>query len=65
MKAGADTFICGDMRESVVRAIEEAGLNVINAGHYDTEKLGIIALSELLAESLGIDVEFVDIPNPV
>ncbi|MGB4716065.1 MAG: Nif3-like dinuclear metal center hexameric protein, partial [Bacillota bacterium] len=34
-------------------------------GHYDTEKLGIIALSELLAESLGIDVEFVDIPNPV
>lgn len=65
LKAGADTFICGDMRESVVRTIEEAGLNVINAGHYDTEKLGIIALSELLAESLGIDVEFVDIPNPV
>lgn len=64
-RAGADTLICGDMRESIVRAIEEAGINVINAGHYATEKLGIIALSELLSESLDIDVEFVDIPNPV
>lgn len=62
---GADTFICGDMRESIVRAIEEAGMNVINAGHYGSEKLGIVALSELISKSLGIPVDFVDIPNPV
>lgn len=65
LRAGADTFVCGDMRENIVRAIEEAGINVINAGHYATEKLGIRALSDLLRESLGIDVDFVDIPNPV
>ena len=38
---GADTFICGDLREDVVRAAEEQGINVIAAGHYNTEKLGI------------------------
>ena len=40
-------------------------MNVINAGHYDSEKLGIVALSELISKSLGIPVDFDDIPNPV
>lgn len=64
---GADTFICGDMREHIVRAVEEAGMNVINAGHYATEKLGVRALSQFLTAELGIRVDFIfiDIPNPV
>lgn len=59
---GADTYITGDVREGEVRAIEETGINFINAWHYNTEKLGIYNLGNLVAEKFGVTVEFVDIP---
>lgn len=65
IEEGADTFICGDMRENTVREAEEAEVNIINAGHYNTEKLGIQNLGNLVAEKFGVDVEFVDIPNDI
>ena len=43
----------------------EAGINVVANGHYATERLGVRALGEQLASRFGIDVDFVDIPNPV
>lgn len=58
---GADTYICGDVRESIVRAVEESGINFINAGHYNTEKLGVINLGNVLAKKFKIRVEFVDV----
>jgi dinuclear metal center YbgI/SA1388 family protein len=57
-----DTFVCGDMRESIVRGAEEIGINVINAGHYNTEKLGIMNLGALLEKEFGIEHMFVDVP---
>ena len=65
LQAGADLFICGDMKESLVRKIEEAKLNVIVAGHYHTETLGIKALSDLIQEKFQIEASYVDIPSPV
>lgn len=62
---GVDTYICGDVRESVVRAIEETGINFINAGHYNTEKLGVINLGKLISKKFKIKVEFIDIPCDV
>ncbi|MBU4256995.1 Nif3-like dinuclear metal center hexameric protein [Patescibacteria group bacterium] len=59
---GADTYLCGDIREDVVRAVEEIGVNFINAGHYNTEKLGIQNLGNLIAKKFGIEVEFIDVP---
>lgn len=64
-ECGADTFICGDMRENYVREIEECGLNVINAGHYNTETFGIRALGKLLENKFKLPCVFVDVPNPV
>jgi len=61
----ADTFIGGDMRENVVRELEEVGLNFIHAGHYNTEKFGIQALGEKLKQEFSIPCQFIDIPNPV
>lgn len=61
-EAGADTYLNGGIRESTVREAEELGINFINAGHYNTEKLGIQNLGDLIAEKFGIEVEFVDIP---
>jgi len=63
--AGADVFLAGDVREEVVRKIEEVGINFINAGHYNTEKEGIRNLGELVARKFKIEAEFVDIPNEV
>ncbi len=60
---GADTYICGDVGESTIREVEEANMNFINAGHYNTEKFGVQNLGELLIEKFGIEAEFVDIPN--
>lgn len=59
---GADTYIAGDIRESVVEAINEIGINFINAGHYNTEKLGIQNLGNLIAKKFKVKVEFIDIP---
>lgn len=60
---GADTLICGDLRENIVREAEEVGINIINAGHYNTERLGIKNLGEKVAEEFGVDVEYVEVPN--
>jgi len=61
----ADTFLGGDMKENVVRELEESGLNFIHAGHYNTEKFGVQALGEKLNQQFNISCKFVDIPNPV
>lgn len=63
--SGADVFVTGDIREDVVRKIEEVGINFINAGHYNTEKEGIRNLGNLVAKKFKIEAEFVDVPNEV
>ena len=61
-KLGADTYICGDIREGIVRAVEETKINFINAGHYNTEKLGIQNLGKLIEKRFKIKAEFIDVP---
>ena len=62
---GIDTFIGGDIREEHVRTCEELGINFIAAGHYNTEKFGVQALAKHVNQSYNLEVEFIDIPNPV
>jgi dinuclear metal center YbgI/SA1388 family protein len=59
---GADTYICGSIAEHLVRSVEEEKKNFINAGHYNTEKLGVKNLGELIAKEFDVEVEFVDVP---
>ena len=63
--AGLDLFLTGEASEWVMNLAREAGIHFVAAGHYATERLGVRALGEHLAEHFGIAVEFVDIPNPV
>ena len=63
--AGADLILTGELHEDVVRSAEELGINLYAAGHYNSEKWGIRALGEHLREKFSIEVEFIDIPNPV
>jgi dinuclear metal center YbgI/SA1388 family protein len=62
---GLDAYITGEVSEWVMNVAREAGIHYLAAGHYATERLGIRALGEHLAERYGIEAEFIDIPNPV
>jgi dinuclear metal center YbgI/SA1388 family protein len=62
---GLDAFITGEVSEWVVNVTRETGVAYFAAGHYATEVLGIRKLGEHVAERFGVEVEFVDVPNPV
>ncbi len=61
----ADVFIGGDIKENIVRELEETNVNYINAWHYNTEKFGVQALVEIISKKFDVCCEFIDIPNPV
>lgn len=61
----ADLFISGDTAEPVVRLAEELGIHYCALGHYNSEKLGPIALGNHLSDEFKIPVQFIDIPCPV
>ena len=63
--AGADALLTGEPTERVMAQARELGLHFIAAGHYATEKLGVQALGEHLAQRFGIRHVFIDVPNPI
>lgn len=63
--AGLDAYLTGEASEWVMNVARENCIHYLAAGHYATERLGIRALGEHLAIELGLEVEFIDVPNPV
>ncbi|HEY0781958.1 MAG TPA: Nif3-like dinuclear metal center hexameric protein [Thermoanaerobaculia bacterium] len=62
---GLDAYITGEVSEWVMNVARESKIHYLAAGHYATERLGVRALGEHLADRFGIAVEFIDVPNPV
>ncbi|MEM1178607.1 MAG: Nif3-like dinuclear metal center hexameric protein [Acidobacteriota bacterium] len=62
---GLDAFITGEVSEWVMNVAKETKTHYLAAGHYATERLGVRRLGELLAERFGLDVTYIDLPNPV
>lgn len=62
---GIDAFITGEVSEQTIHTAREMGIHFFSAGHHATERYGAKALGEHLAQELGLEVKFVDIPNPV
>lgn len=62
--AGADVFITGEVSEQTIHIAREMGIHFIAAGHHATERYGVKAVGEYIADNLGLDVKFIDIPNP-
>lgn len=60
-----DAFISGEISERTTHLARELGVDYFACGHHATEIGGIKALGELINQRLDIDVEFVDINNPV
>lgn len=61
---GVDAFITGEVSEQTIHSAREQGIHFFAAGHHATERGGIKALGEWLAQQHGLDVTFVDIDNP-
>lgn len=63
--AGADAFITGEVSEPQTHLARETGVAFLACGHHATERYGVAALGEHLAQHFGLAHVFVDIPNPV
>jgi dinuclear metal center YbgI/SA1388 family protein len=61
--AGADTFVTGEGNHHTYHEALELGINLVYAGHYATETLGVRALSERVAERFGVEHVFFDVPT--
>jgi dinuclear metal center YbgI/SA1388 family protein len=61
--AGLDTYITGEGPHHTYFDAIEWGLNLVYAGHYATETLGVQAMASHLAERFDLDWEFHDHPT--
>jgi len=55
-----DCFVVGEIDLATHNAAKEYGINLIVAGHYATETLGVKALMRLVADVFGIETVFID-----
>lgn len=62
---GVDAFLTGEVSEQNVHVAEETGVAFISAGHHATERYGVKALGEHLAQQFKIEQRFFDMDNPV
>ena len=62
---GADLYISGEISEQTVHQSRETGVAYISAGHHATERYGVKALGQHLAERFNLEHEFIDVHNPV
>ncbi|MFA7241754.1 MAG: Nif3-like dinuclear metal center hexameric protein [Sulfuricellaceae bacterium] len=65
VRLGVDAFLTGEISEQNVHLARETGVAFIAAGHHATERYGVQALGEHLAEQFGITHRFIEIANPV
>jgi len=58
-----DCFLVGEIDLAVYNAAREFGMNIIVAGHYATETVGVKALMRPVAEAFGVQTLFIDDPK--
>lgn len=61
---GIDAFITGSFDEPAWHQAKEEGVNFFALGHSATERVGPMALAQLLRQSFDVPCEFLDISNP-
>jgi dinuclear metal center YbgI/SA1388 family protein len=65
VSAGLDVYLTGEVSEHIMHYAKEEKIHFVSAGHYATEKFGIVALGKLIEKKFDVDVTFIDINNPV
>lgn len=64
-KLGADAFISGEISERTYYQAKELDINYFACGHHATERYGIQALGNHLADKYKLEHHFIDSLNPV
>jgi len=62
---GVDAFITGEVSEQNQHMALESDCLFVAAGHHATERYGMQALAQQIHHDLAIEVEFLDLPNPI
>jgi dinuclear metal center YbgI/SA1388 family protein len=65
IRAGADLYVSGEISEHTVHLARESGIPYLAAGHHATERFGVMALGQHLADHCGLDCAYVEVDNPV
>ena len=60
-----DTLITGEPRQFIYHFCKDNKLNVICAGHYVTETLGVKNISQAVAKKFSLEWEFIDEPTGI
>ncbi|MBN1646241.1 Nif3-like dinuclear metal center hexameric protein [Candidatus Woesearchaeota archaeon] len=58
-----DLYLTGETSHGAYHKAKEHDINVICAGHYATETLGVKAIGKLLAQKFSVETEFIDLPT--
>ena len=64
-RMGLDAYVSGEISEPTVHMARELGIHYFAAGHHATERYGVQALGEHLAETFRLEHRFIDVDNPV
>jgi putative NIF3 family GTP cyclohydrolase 1 type 2 len=62
-RAGIDTLVTGEAGHHDALQAEEAGINLVCAGHYGTETLGVKAVAAHLSDRFALPWAFIDHPT--
>jgi dinuclear metal center YbgI/SA1388 family protein len=62
-RAGCGALLTGEPSHTAYHPARESRINLICAGHYATETLGVKALGEALKAEFGLPVRFIDVPT--
>lgn len=62
--AGLDAYISGEISEPTAHTARERGIHYFAAGHHATERYGVQALGEALAQRFGLIHRFIECDNP-
>lgn len=60
-----DLYITGEVSEHTLHYVKEEGIHFIAAGHHATERFGIGALGNHISNKFDVDVEYIEVPNPI
>lgn len=65
VELGVDAFITGEVSEQTFHVVRETGIHFFAAGHHATERYGVQAVGNYLADKFALNHQFIDIDNPV
>lgn len=63
--AGCQALVTGDIREPTMAEARELGMTVIAGGHEATERFGVQALANEIANRFEVETRFIHDPNPI